>query len=60
MPPSDVPWPARLWLPPRTASSRPVSRANTMVRATSPALAAWTMSTGRLSTLALWTWRASS
>ena len=60
IPPSDVLWPARLWLPPRTASSRPVSRAKTTVRATSPALAAWTISAGRRSTCARWTWRASS
>ena len=46
IPPSVVPWPARLWLPPRTASSRPASRANTTVRATSAALTALTMSDG--------------
>ncbi len=46
IPPSVVPWPAPLCPPLRTASSRPVSRANPMTRATSAALAARTMTAG--------------
>ena len=37
MPPSDVPCPARLWPPLRTASSTPLSRATVTTRATSDA-----------------------
>ena len=47
IPPSDVPWPARLWPPLRTASSRPVSAARSTVRETSAASAARTTTSGR-------------
>ena len=55
MPPSVVLWPARLWLPPRTAISSSCSRAKMTVRATSAALAARTISEGRRSKTRLWT-----
>ena len=44
-----TPWPAALWPPLRTASSRPVSRANVTTRATSSASATRTMAAGRRS-----------
>ena len=50
IPPSETPWPAGLWPPPRTASSSPLSRASAMTRATSAASAARTIMAGRRST----------
>ena len=47
MPPSVVLWPAPLWPPLRTASSRPVSRASAIDAATSSASATRTMTAGR-------------
>ena len=60
MPPSTVPWPARLWPPPRTASSSSLSRAKQIVFETSRASAARTIARGRTSTAAWCTWRAAS
>ena len=60
MPPSTVPWPARLWPPPRTASSSSLSRAKQIVLETSRASAARTIARGRASTAAWCTWRAAS
>ena len=49
MPPSETPWPAALWPPLRTASSRPVSRAMAITRAMSSASAARMITAGRRS-----------
>jgi len=60
IPPSEVPNPARLWPPLRTASSAPVSRARLTVRETSDASATRTIAAGRRSNPVKKTRRASS
>ena len=60
MPPSETPWPAGLWPPPRTAISDPVSRAVAMSRATSSGVWTRAMSAGWRSTCVANTVRASS
>ena len=59
-PSSHVPKPGTLWPPPRTATVIAWSAAKRTAVITSPALAGWTMTAGRLSIMPLRTARASS
>jgi hypothetical protein len=59
-PPSFVPNPGPLCMPPRTDRSSPFSRAKFTAPMTSPTCSAFKMASGRLSNMPLWTMRASS